>query len=202
MTIWAIVPVKPLRLGKSRLSGTLSEDERSVLNRTLLERTLVTLKETPEITQILVVSRDPAALAVAREYGTHTILEDGNPDLNRALTRATLLARPRATRGVLIIPADLPTLEREDLEQFIDHIHEPPCVVIAPDRHEDGTNMLLVAPGGLISYDYGPGSFNRHVAHALNAGAHLEVVHNDHLALDLDLPEDLILMRQVENARL
>ena len=37
MTIWAIVPVKPLRYGKSRLSGILSEDQRTQLNRRLLE---------------------------------------------------------------------------------------------------------------------------------------------------------------------
>jgi len=37
MTLWAIVPVKPLRRGKSRLSGMLSEDERAHLNEVLLE---------------------------------------------------------------------------------------------------------------------------------------------------------------------
>ena len=40
MTLWAIVPVKPLRRGKSRLSGALTEDERTVLNQELLEHTL------------------------------------------------------------------------------------------------------------------------------------------------------------------
>ena len=39
MTIWAIVPVKPLRRGKSRLAGALSEDERTHLNQLLLEHT-------------------------------------------------------------------------------------------------------------------------------------------------------------------
>ena len=40
MTLWAIVPVKPLRRGKSRLAGTLTEDERTALNQELLEHTL------------------------------------------------------------------------------------------------------------------------------------------------------------------
>jgi 2-phospho-L-lactate guanylyltransferase (CobY/MobA/RfbA family) len=43
MTLWAIVPVKPLRRGKSRLAGTLSETERAELNQKLLEQTLTTL---------------------------------------------------------------------------------------------------------------------------------------------------------------
>ncbi len=45
MTLWAIVPVKPLRRGKSKLAGTLSEDERAELNRILLEHTIQTLTE-------------------------------------------------------------------------------------------------------------------------------------------------------------
>ena len=64
MTIWAIVPVKPLRRGKSRLAGRLSEDERAKLNSLLLAHTLKTLTETPDIDEVLVVSRDPKALAV------------------------------------------------------------------------------------------------------------------------------------------
>ena len=49
MTLWAIVPVKPLRLGKSRLAEMLSEDERADLNRRLLVHTLTTLAAIPEI---------------------------------------------------------------------------------------------------------------------------------------------------------
>ena len=90
--IWAIVPVKPLRRGKSRLAGTLSEDQRTDLNRELLKHTIETLTELKEITQVLVVSRDPAALAIARDYGARTLREDGSPKLNTALTRAAAVA--------------------------------------------------------------------------------------------------------------
>ena len=201
MTIWAIVPVKPLRLGKSRLSGVLSDDERAVLNRTCLEQTLETLKQTPTISQTLVVSRDPSALAIARQYGARTVLEDGTPDLNGALSRATLLARNYATRGVLILPADLPLLTKEDVSAFLENLREAPCVVIAPDRRDNGTNALLVAPGGLIRYDFGPGSFERHCADALTKGAQLQVVRNAHIMLDLDTPDDLETLRQIEKSK-
>src|SRR5664279_5220614 len=128
MTIWAIVPVKPLRLGKSRLSGVLSDDERATLNRVFLEQTLEILRNTPPISQTLVISRDPAALAIARELGARTVLEDGTPNMNNALTRATMLARNYATRGVLVLPADLPLLTRDDLISFLEHINKSPCV--------------------------------------------------------------------------
>ncbi len=69
MTIWAVVPVKPLRRGKSRLAAILTQDEREDLNRRMLVHSLETLKKVPEIEQVLVVSRDPGALALARDYG-------------------------------------------------------------------------------------------------------------------------------------
>jgi 2-phospho-L-lactate/phosphoenolpyruvate guanylyltransferase len=202
MTIWAVVPVKPLRLGKSRLSGVLSDDERAILNRLFLEQTLDTLRHTPEVSQTLVVSRDPAALAIAREYSARTVLEDGNPDLNQALTRATILARTYATRGALVLPADLPLLTVADLRDFFERVFGPPCVTIAPDRREDGTNALLISPGGLIPYSFGPGSFARHCAEAQKRNARLEVVRNPNIGLDLDLPDDLEMMRQSEKFKI
>ncbi len=196
MTIWAIVPVKPLRRGKSRLAGVLSEEERAALNRYLLENTLATLQEVEEIEQALVVSRDPEALAIARDYGARTVQEDGAPQLNRALSRATVVAKMYKTRGVLILPADLPMLSQNDVREMIRRAENPPVVVIAPDRHEDGTNALLVAPSGLIDYDYGPHSFRRHCRQAKALGARLEIVRLESLALDLDLPEDLSLLKE------
>ena len=201
MSIWAIVPVKPLRLGKSRLSAVLGDDERAALNRRFLEQTLDTLKNTPEISQTLVVSRDPAALAIARQYGARTVNEDGAPELNDALARATLLARKYASRGVLVLPADLPLLNKDDLLAFLKFLYEPPCVVISPDRHDNGTNALLVSPGGLIACDFGPGSFARHCAAALKMDARLEVVRNPNIMLDLDTPADLETLRQIDKSK-
>ena len=115
MTLWAIVPVKPLRYGKSRLAGTLTEDQRTELNRALLQHTLETLSELKEVDGVLVVSRDPHALTVARSHGARTVQENGQPQLNTALQRATVVAQVYATRGVLVLPADLPLIKKEDI---------------------------------------------------------------------------------------
>lgn len=198
MTIWAIVPVKPLRRGKSRLAGTLSEDERAELNQALLQHTLSTLTDIKELEQVLVISRDPHALTVARQYGARTVREDGQPELNTALTRATVVARVHATRGVLILPADLPLISREDVLTLLEKAADPPVVVIAPDRHGKGTNALLISPSGLIEYDFGENSFQRHCERAKEAGARLKIVDLPSLGLDLDLPEDLEIIRELE----
>jgi 2-phospho-L-lactate guanylyltransferase len=198
MTIWAIVPVKPLRRGKSRLAGALSEDERAELNQSLLQHTLQILTDVKELEQVLVVSRDPRALTIARQNGARTVREDGQPQLNTALTRATVVAKVHATRGVLILPADLPLISREDVLTLMGRAVDPPVVVIAPDRHGKGTNALLICPSGLIEYDFGENSFQRHCERARQAGARLEIVELPSLGLDLDLPEDLEIIRELE----
>jgi 2-phospho-L-lactate guanylyltransferase len=198
MTLWAIVPVKPLRRGKSRLAGTLTEDERTALNQHLLERTIKVLSTLKELDQVLVVSRDPQALTIARNQGAKTVQEDGQPHLNTALKRATVMAQVHSTRGVLVLPADLPLLTADDVRALIDRAVKPPVVVIAPDRHGKGTNALLMVPAGQIEYDFGEGSFQRHCERAKKSGARLEIVELHALGLDLDLPEDLEMIRKLE----
>jgi len=194
MTLWAIVPVKPLRRGKSRLAGVLDQEERADLNSRLLVHTVETLAAIPEIEHVLVISRDPAALALARDHGARTVQENGAPQLNVALTRATVVVKSYLTRGVLIIPADLPLITPEDVRVMLERAKDPPVVVVAPDRHRQGTNALLVCPVGLIDYEFGPRSFDRHCQRAIQGGARLEICELPSLALDMDLPEDLELV--------
>ena len=194
MALWAIIPVKPLRRGKSRLAQVISADERADLNQYLLEHTIQVLRSIEEIEHILVVSRDKEALALARDMGARTVQEFGHPDLNTALSRATEVAKSYETCGILIVPADLPRLNAEDIREILKHRKDPPVVVLAPDRKREGTNMLLVCPPDLIDFQFGPGSFEKHRKDALDAGVRLEVCNFASLALDLDEPEDLALM--------
>jgi 2-phospho-L-lactate/phosphoenolpyruvate guanylyltransferase len=194
MALWAIVPVKPLKRGKSRLAGVLNEQERAELNFKLLTHTLQTLKSIPQIDQVLVVSRDQEALAMARDIGARTVQEHGSPGLNMALWRATMVAKKYSAHGVLILPADLPLLISEDIHSLIELAQVTPVVVVVPDRHREGTNALLVSPPGLIEYQFGPDSFNIHCQLAEKTRARLKICELPSLALDMDVPEDLELV--------
>ncbi len=196
MTLWAIVPVKPLRTAKSRLSAVLTKDEREILSQQMLINTLDLLREVKEIERTLVVSRDTKALSIARKHGARTVTENGAPELNNALARATVVAQQYDISGVLVIPADLPLMRVDDVEKLIGRATDPPVVVIAPDRHGRGTNALLSSPPGLIEYDFGTDSFERHVARAKAAGVRLVVCEIPSIGLDVDLPEDLEYLRE------
>jgi 2-phospho-L-lactate/phosphoenolpyruvate guanylyltransferase len=191
MTIWAIVPVKALRYGKSRLAGVLTEDQRTILNRHLLEHILIELSEIPEISSTLVISRDLAALSVARNLGARTLLEDQAPQLNTALKCASAVAGALGAHGILILPTDLPLIDSKDIRILLKLGRNPPVVVIAPDRRKNGTNGLFISPVGVMDLSFGPGSFNLHCARARLAGATLKVANSPGLEFDLDLPEDL-----------
>ena len=201
MTTWAIVPVKPLRRAKSRLSSVLGAEERLALSREMLNRVLEALAKVPEIERTLLVSRDSEAMALARHHGARTLSERPPIDLNQALQQATRAAVGSGASAVLVVPADLPLVTADDLRELVSLAESPPVVVIAPDRRQAGTNALLSSPAGLIEYAFGPSSFDRHRALALAAGARVLVCDRPGLALDLDLPEDLGLFRETTGGK-
>jgi 2-phospho-L-lactate guanylyltransferase len=94
----------------------------------------------------------------------------------------------------LIIPADLPCLEADEIKTILAYKDDPPIVVIVPDRKNEGTNALFVCPPDLIDFKFGKGSFEKHSQQARDAGVRLEVCNLPSLELDLDEPEDFALM--------
>jgi 2-phospho-L-lactate guanylyltransferase len=193
MNAWAIVPVKPLNQAKSRLSGELVPEQREVLATALLERTIRLLAPLSYIQGVLVISRDTKALSMVREWGAQTVQESGAPELNNALYRATQVMRTRGgADAALIVPADLPLLGAEDIKEMVNLGRYHNSVVIAPDRHEHGTNLLLVRPPGIIPYSFGQDSFAEHQRLAKAVSANVFIYRSMRASLDLDTPSDLV----------
>jgi 2-phospho-L-lactate guanylyltransferase len=190
MSVWAIIPVKPLVRAKSRLASLLSPQERAFLAEKLMRHVIQVTRTAPQINGVLVISRDTRALAIAREEGAHTVQEAGAPELNSALMRATAVLSSWRAEAVLILPADLPFISRDDLIEVLRLGEADHSVVLATDQHQDGTNVMLVRPPGLFPYAYGQNSFARHRALAEAAGARVHVYASQHVALDIDTPSD------------
>lgn len=192
MSVWVIIPVKPLRLAKSRLASILTPEQRQRFAETMLRHVLSVTRVVPQVTGTLVISRDNRVLSIAREYGAKTVQESGQPELNAALMRATHILHSWRSESVLILPADLPLIEPQDVSGIIRAAgYDYESVVLATDRNRDGTNALFIRPPGLIPYAYGPGSYQRHAVMARDAGAVVNTYESERLLYDIDLPEDI-----------
>ena len=201
MITWAIVPVKPLRESKSRLSHILSSEERAALTKQILGQTLEVLADVRGIFRTMVVSRDPAVLKIARQHGALTFSESNKQDLNMALTRATHIAVAQQANSILVLPSDLPFLTPEDVEMMISsldsegrngngyHKHKR-AITICPDHNEEGTNALLLSPPTGFVYRYGEGSFQNHLDEAQRLGMKRRRVNTPGILFDLDTAHD------------
>src|SRR5690606_22281093 len=88
---------------------------------------------------------------------------------------------------VVVAHGDLPFASDLDLLASVD----PEVVVLVPDRHDLGTNVISVPTGVDFTFSYGPGSLDRHRAEVERLGLVLRIVHSEHLGWDVDVPADL-----------
>jgi len=176
--IWsALVPLKPPGTRKGRLAERLSPGERERLSRYLFERTVAVLGAVPAIGAVHLLSADrPEGWAA-----------DWHRDAGRGLNLE--LERARAALGavpLLVIHADLPLLEPEDVAALLEQAEEQGAA-IAPDRHGEGTNAVALARAPDFRFAFGPGSYALHRAQAGESAR----VDRPGLALDCDTPDDL-----------
>jgi 2-phospho-L-lactate guanylyltransferase len=196
--IVAIVPVGALEGAKSRLGGTLDAEERRELAIDMLDRTVRAALGTDAIDETLVVSPDREVLARAASAGARTLLQRSQ-GLNRGIREARDDAIAGGADAIVIVPIDLPLVSSAVLEQLIAPlaaIVERPLVVLAPDRHGRGTNGLVVAPPDAIEFGFGGDSRAAHAACAAEAGARYVEIDGP-LSLDIDTPDDLLLVEQL-----
>jgi len=188
--IYVILPVKPLARAKSRLARALKAPTRAALVRSIFSRTLDVIAQVERIDGVIVVSRDLTILELARQRSAIALAESDS-GLNPAITQAAQWAAQHKARAVIVIPVDLPLITPADLAEMIDRAEEERCIVIAPDRPEDGTNVLLVRPPDAIHFSYGPASFNAHRAQAAERGLIVHEYRSSTTAFDIDVPDDL-----------
>jgi len=195
MTLWAIVPSRPLTEGKSRLAEILTPDERRALNEGFFRQTLTTAAAIAGRSRTLAISRSEAVLDAARSMACGALLEQAPYGLNAALDQAANMARTLGATIILSVSCDLPFLMPDDLQALLQAAEEG--LAIARDRSGQGTNALVVSPVGAIPYCYGPDSFRAHQAAALAAGRRIGVVERTGLSFDIDTPDDFEQMKEL-----
>lgn len=164
------------------------------------------------------MSNDEEVLEIARTAGALPLHQIGG-GLNAALAQARTVALELGASELLVVPGDLAAVSSASLDGLIEAADawrdgdgrrrdDPagardasgasatPIVVLVPDRHGRGTNALLLRPPDVIPFAFGGDSRLAHAALARQAGAHYVEVPGP-LDLDLDTPEDLLLVDDV-----
>jgi 2-phospho-L-lactate guanylyltransferase len=200
MNTWAIVALKSPQQAKSRLSTALSSAQRRAVTLTLAQHVIDTLRLTPGITQVAVVTASDEVSLFAKALGAMVLRQPRDAGTADAFKFAVREMRPYQPDAVLLMPGDLPLISSAAVKQII----EGPArhVVIVPDRHGTGTNALFCAPPAIIAPAFGAHSFQRHLAMAHAAGVPARRLDIDTLALDLDDADDLDMTLQLAAPRL
>jgi 2-phospho-L-lactate guanylyltransferase len=191
--VLAVIPVRALEGAKSRLGEVLDAEERRDLVTRLLQQTVDAARSARRVDQVVVVSPDPATLAVAVAAGARSLLQRTG-GLNAAIGEAQRVAQEEAAGALMVLPGDLPTVTGAAIDALVeaaDHA-DGPLVILVPDRHGRGTNALLLRPPDVIDVAFGGDSRAAHAHRAGAAGArYLEL--GGPLEMDLDTAEDLLL---------
>lgn len=188
MRTFAVIPVKSLRNAKTRLASVLSPTERAELAREMLVHVLDALSSSGVVERIAVISQEPCELDLPPSV---VVLPQTLPGLNNLLEQGREWAISQGADALLTIFADLPLLTPEDISRMIALGEQPDAVVLAPDRHNSGTNALLSHPPALARFAFGPSSLDAHIALAEAAGATVRLCTAPGLALDIDTLDDL-----------
>jgi len=199
MPLFAIVPVKAPPKSKARLSVVLNPQERRTLTLTMLEDVLKALKSSV-VDQIVVISSDFTVQALAKKFGI-VYLSESQLGLNRAIEQATEWCIQNDAESVLVLPADVPLIAPEDINQLVKLGSERTSVVISPSQN-GGTNALLQKPPNLIPACFGPQSFIKHVNIASAAGVVAKIYDSPRVTMDIDSLEDLENFLNIESKTL
>jgi 2-phospho-L-lactate/phosphoenolpyruvate guanylyltransferase len=190
----AVVPVKDLRGTKSRLTPVLDPGARAGLTLYMMGRVIAALREAG-VEDVCVVSPDRIVLYEAQRRGATPLIQKSR-GLNPALEEGRRRALDLGASTLLVLPADLPLLEAEDVRAVVGAAGEGPSVVISPDGARSGTNALLLQPPDVLPFAFGPGSFEAHLEAARAHNLEVRVCERCHLSFDLDTAGDLSRLRE------
>jgi 2-phospho-L-lactate guanylyltransferase len=193
LKVFAIVPVKNFVSGKSRLASLLSVEERIKISKLFLDCTLKTLTNTSVISNVVVVSSDKRAEAIAKIYDAKFLQEKKDQGVNAAVALADVYISEYDVDATIVIPQDLPLLLPEDIEHMCTSAQEhEKCLVICPSLRFDGSNALLRRPPLLITTNYDNDSYNVHIKIAKALNATLKIIKTKRIMTDIDTVEDVI----------
>jgi 2-phospho-L-lactate guanylyltransferase len=185
-----LIPIKNTSGAKQRLASVLDQPSRTRLAQAMLDDVLSALHDWNDCPRVGVVTGDPFAVQLAKEYGFELIPDAEDPGETVAIEMATRLCVERGEQDTLVIPADVPLLQAWELEEVLKHAPAQGSVLV-PAADGRGTNAAFRRPPNLFPLRFGNDSFKPHLAAAQATGHSCIVLNLPGIAVDVDNPEDL-----------
>ena len=185
-----LIPVKNLSAAKQRLAGVLDQRARTELAQTMLHDVVAALAGWSQRPACALVTGDPFASDLARQFDFEIIPDPGNPGETGAIEMATRLCVDRGIESTLVIPADIPLIQAVELEHICAVAPQEGSVLV-PAADGRGTNAAFRRPANLFPLRFGNDSFKPHLAAAQATGKPCRVLKLPGISVDVDNPEDL-----------
>jgi 2-phospho-L-lactate guanylyltransferase len=127
---------------------------------------------------------------LAAEYKFEVIPDPDDPGETGAIEMATRVCVERGEESTLVIPGDIPLIEKWELEEIFKHAPDEGTLLV-PAGDGRGTNAAFLAPANLFPLKFGNDSFKPHHAAAEATGKPCVVLNLPGIAVDVDNPADL-----------
>src|SRR5262245_39170815 len=197
--IWAVLPVKETGLAKQRLAQQFSQDFRRKLALTMFEEVVSAVAGVSELTEIAVITLDPAAAAIASRFGAQIWTDAAREGHTGAVAAAARRVAANGA-GMLTLPSDIPLVSSTDIRRVLQAHRSGRAFTIVPARDEQGSNTIVCSPADAVPLRFGANSFFPHLDTARRCGLEPTVVECPAIALDLDEPEDIVAFMKVRSA--
>ena len=189
---FALLPVKGLAHGKSRLLRLLSDDARRALLQAMFLDVLASVLRAPSVHAVAVVSSDRFLLDLAVLEGVLAVDEGYPRGLNGAVDLGAAFCVENGASALLVLLADVPLVSPADVEAVFRGLRGEPEAIVVPSKEGDGVNALLRVPPHAIQPCFvGGPSLEAHRAEARRKNVPCRVVDIPGIALDIDSVEDL-----------
>lgn len=190
---WAVVPAKRLEGALRRLAPAVPRPVRRELQVAMLHDVFGACAGAAGPAGLLVVTSDAEVATLARELAGALVIADHEPPrgMNGAVARGLEAVAGRGAEAALVLTADLPLAQAEDVDAILAAAPPAPAAVLVPSHEGTGTNAMLLRPPGAIAPRLGPGSLARHLDEARRRGVPARHLALPRLALDIDTPRDL-----------
>jgi 2-phospho-L-lactate guanylyltransferase len=189
-----VIPIKAFHQAKERLSDLLTPSERLVLAKMCAERVLRAVAGY----KVFVVCDDEAVAQWATAHNAQIVWQT-EAGLNNAVRAGVAAARVNKFELAMIVHSDLPLATSfSQLFSDCDLDSLKTSITLVPDRHEDGTNVMILPTSSDFEFAYGRNSFITHQHLAKKCNLALRIIYDQHLSVDIDTAEDLAVAQSLE----